>query len=90
VRLRAHRVPEEDQHVEAAGGDQGADLLVTAQWSALKAGDWQVELPAEQPARRTGRVEVVVGEDVAVVFGPLEEVTFPVVVGDDGDALRFG
>jgi hypothetical protein len=32
----------------------------------------------------------MVGEDVAVIFGPLEEVAFPVVVGDQGNALRFG
>jgi len=37
---------------------------------------------AEQPAGRAGRVQDVVGEDVAVEFGPLEEVAFPVVVGD--------
>ena len=33
---------------------------------------------------------LVVGEDVPVIVGPLEEVAFPVVVGDQGDALRFG
>jgi len=37
---------------------------------------------AEQPAGRAGCIEDVVGEDVAVEFGPLEEVAFPVVVGD--------
>ena len=45
---------------------------------------------AEQPARGAGRVQDVVGEDVPVVLGPLEQVAFPVVVGDQGDALRFG
>jgi hypothetical protein len=43
MRLRAHRVPEEDEHVQVAGGDQRADLLVTAQWPALEAGDGQVQ-----------------------------------------------
>jgi len=43
VRLRAHRVPEEDEHVEAPRGDQRADLLVAAERAALEAGHGQVE-----------------------------------------------
>jgi len=52
-----------------------------------KAGDGQLERLAQQPAGGAGGVQQVVGEDVPVVFGPLEEVAFPVVVGDEGDAL---
>jgi hypothetical protein len=90
VWLRAHRVPEEDEHVQVAGGNQRADLLVTAERPALKAGDGQVQAVAEQAAGRAGRVEDMVGEDVTVVLGPLEQVAFPVVVRDQGDVLRFG
>ena len=61
-----------------------------AERAALEAGDGQVERLGEQPAGSAGRVQDVVGEDVPVVFGPLEQVAFPVVVGDQGDALRFG
>src|SRR6202035_1507271 len=87
VRLRAHRIPEEDQHVEASRRDERADLLVAAEWAALEAGDGRAEALAEQPAGGAGRVQDVVGEDVPVVLDPLEEVVFPVVVGDQGDAL---
>jgi len=38
---------------------------------------------------------LVVGEDVPVIVGPLEEIAFPVIMSDQGDALlgecgRFG
>src|SRR5580658_7650659 len=90
MRLRAHRVPEEDEHVKVAGGDQRADLLVTAEWPALEAGDGQVHSVAQHLAGRAGRIQDVTGEDVTVVLGPLEEVTFPGVVRDQGDVLRSG
>ena len=88
VRLRAHRIPEEDEHVELPRRDERADLLVSSEGTALEAGDGQVERLGEQPAGGAGRVQDVVGEDVPVVLGSLEEVAFPVVVGDQGDALR--
>src|ERR1700683_342137 len=90
MRLWAHRVPEEDEHVKVAGGDQRADLLVTAEWPALEAGDGQVHSVAQHLAGRAGRIQDVTGEDVTVVLGPLEEVTFPVVVRYQGDVLRSG
>jgi hypothetical protein len=90
MRLRAHRVPEEDQHVELAEGDERADLLVAAERAALEAGDRQVECFAQQPAGGAGSVQGVPGEQVPVVLGPLEEVVLLAVVGDQGDALRFG
>src|SRR4029077_326415 len=62
VRLRAHRIPEEDQHVEASRRDKRADLLVAGEWGAPEAGDGQDEPFAEQPARGAGRVQDVVGE----------------------------
>src|SRR5487761_1138692 len=90
MRLRAHRVPEEDEHVKVTRSDQRADLLVTAEWPALEAGDGQVQAVTQHLAGRAGRIQDVTGEDVTVVLDPLEEVTFPVVVRDQGDVLRSG
>src|SRR5579872_3718423 len=90
MRLRAHGVPEEDEHVKVTRSDQRADLLVTAERTALEAGDGQVQAGTQQLAGRAGRVQDVTGEDVTVVLGPLQEVTFPVVVRDQGDVLRSG
>jgi len=55
VRLGLQRVPEEDQQVDVAVRDPGADLLVAAQRAAEEAGDRQAELVAEQSARGRGR-----------------------------------
>src|ERR1700722_8920441 len=90
MRLRAHRVPEENEHVKVTRSDQRADLLVTAEWPALEAGDGQVQAVTQHLAGRAGRIQDVTGEDVTVVLDPLEEVTFPVVVRDQGDVLRSG
>src|SRR3984957_8078798 len=90
MRLRAHRVPEENEHVKVTRSDQRADLLVTAEWPALEAGDGQVQAVTQHLAGRAGRIQDVTGEDVTVVLDPLEEVTFPVVMRDQGDVLRSG
>src|SRR5579859_2835076 len=90
MRLRAHRVPEENEHVKVTRSDQRADLLVTAEWPALEAGDGQVQAVTQHLAGRAGRIQDVTGENVTVVLDPLEEVTFPVVVRDQGDVLRSG
>jgi hypothetical protein len=90
MRLCAQRVPEEDQHVELAQGDERADLLVAAERAAQEAGDRQLERLAQQPAGGTSGVQGVAGEQVSVVLGPLEQIVLLAVVGDQGDALRFG
>ncbi len=91
VRLRLERVPEEDQDVDLALRDLGADLLVAAERAALQAGDRQPELVAEQRAGGAGGAEVVLGQQRAVEPGPLREVRLLVVVRDQGDpAARAG
>ena len=44
VRLRFERIPEEDEKIDLAIGDLGADLLIAAQGPALELGDLEAQL----------------------------------------------
>src|SRR5207248_2068239 len=71
VRVRLQRVPEEHQQVDPALRDPGADLLVTAVRAAAEAGDRQAEPVLQQAARGGGGEQLVAGQQVQVVPGPL-------------------
>jgi hypothetical protein len=90
VWLGLERIPEEDQTIDLAFGDAGADLLVAAERAALKFVDRQPELLLEQMAGGAGREELVGGEEIDVESGPLEQLELLVVVGDQGDRARPG
>ena len=59
VRVRLERVPEEDHEVDPALGDRRTHLLIAAERAAQEAVDVQAELVREQPAGRSGGVELV-------------------------------
>lgn len=80
-------IPEEDEHVEAALGHQRPDLEVAAERTALQLEDAHAELLLQQRPGRARGDEVVPGQDVTVVDGPLHEVALLVVVRDQADAL---
>ena len=87
MRLGLERVPEEDQHVDHAVGDHGADLEIAAQRPRLELLHGEVQIPDEQQSGRTCGNEVVRLEHASVVPGPFDQVLFLVVVGDEPDAL---
>ena len=86
VRLRLKRIPEENQQVDLAIGDPGADLLVAAEGPAAETGDGQVEFFVKQPPGGTGGIQAVPGQDRAVESGPFGEVLFSAVVRDERDS----
>jgi hypothetical protein len=57
--MRLERIPEEDQHVDLAIGDPGADLLVAAERAAAQAGHRQPEFGHEEVTGRASRAQVV-------------------------------
>ena len=85
VRMRLQRVPQEDQDVDLALGEAGADLLVAAVGAAPEAGNGQAKLLGQQMAGRGGCEQVVSVEEIEVVLGPLQHVPFLIVVRDQGD-----
>src|SRR5207253_7915253 len=85
VRLRLQRVPEEDQTVDVALGDSGANLLIATQRSALELVDSQPELLLQQMAGGAGGVQLVVSQELAIEASPLEQRLFLVIVGHQGD-----
>ncbi len=87
VRLRFQRIPEEDQEVDFSARDPGADLLVTAEWSALQLVDRETEVSFQNAAGGTGGVHLMVRQQVTIEGGPLEQVTLLVVMRDQGDLL---
>jgi hypothetical protein len=84
VRLGLERVPEEDQDVDAALGDPGADLLVAADRPTEEPGDRQAELEFQQGTGGSGGVQRVSVQCLQVVLGPAEQVRLLVVVRDQG------
>lgn len=90
MRLGLEGVPEEDQDVDAALGDPGADLLVAADRAAEEPGDRQAELELQQAAGGAGGVDRVVVQGFQVVLGPAEQVGLLVVVRYEGDVSSGG
>jgi hypothetical protein len=90
VGLRLERVPEEDEHVDRALDDLGADLQVAAERAARNPLHRELEAVVEQAARRAGGDEPVAHQRVDVEPRPLEQVLLAVVVRDEGDASGRG
>ena len=65
-------IPEEDQEIDRALGDKRANLLVATEWAAQESFDRDIQLVSDEPAGRAGRVNVVFGEDLAIVRRPLQ------------------
>jgi len=87
VRLRLERVPEEDQHVELALGDERPELLVAAERPGEQTVHRQPEPVVDELAGGPGAEELVSREGSLVEAGPVEEVLLLVVVRDERDAL---
>ena len=87
VRVRLQRIPKEDDGVDLALRDLGADLLVAAERTALQLLDGQVQVLLQEPAGRAGCDEVVAGQGVPVEARPFEQVLLLVVVCDECDGL---
>ena len=81
-------IPEEDEKVELAARDHRPDLLIATEGTALKLHDRKIQFAREQGACRAGRVQLVIGERVAVEPRPLQQIGFLVVVRDERDPLR--
>jgi hypothetical protein len=87
VRMGLERIPEEDEHVELARGDERADLLVTAERAALEPGHLEVPPLRDEPAGGPRGDEVVLAQDRLVVADPREQVFLAAVVRDERDPL---
>ena len=87
VRLRFHRIPEEDDEIDSSLDNTGADLLVAAERPAQEAGDRQSQLLAEKSSGRTGRVQLVLRKRIPVVARPLQQLAFAIVMCDERHEL---
>ena len=85
MRMWLQRVPQKHQQVDLAFGDAGTDLLVTAVRAAPEAGDRQPELLLQEVTGGGRGEQLVTGQQVQVVLGPLEHVPLLVVVRDQGN-----
>ncbi len=68
-------IPEEDQEIDRALGDERADLLVATEWAAQESFDGYIQFVSDEPAGRAVSVNVVLGEDLAIVRRPLQSGT---------------
>ena len=68
-------------------GNFRANLLIAAQRAALKLVDRDLQLVLQKLSRRAGRVQAVIGQQVAIEVGPLEQVPLLVVVSDQGNVF---
>ena len=93
VRIVGHRIegiPEEDQHVYLAFGNQGTELLVTAHGAGEEAGNGQLRLLAEHGARGAGRIEMVELELLLAAHHPVQQRGLHVVVSHQRHPLVGG
>ena len=81
------RIPEKDEKIDLVGDDLSSDLLVPAQWSALKSRDFEAKFAFQDLAGGTCRIHFVVCQEIAVVFGPFHQVQFLIVVSDQRNVL---
>jgi len=90
MRMRLQPIPEEHQQIDLALGDAGADLLVAAVRAAPEADDRQPELLLQQVTGRGRRGQLVTGQQIQVLLGPLQHVPLPIVVRNQGDPSPCG
>jgi hypothetical protein len=81
------RIPEKDQKIDLASDDLGTDLLITPQWSALEFRDFEAKFLFQYLAGGTCSIHFMVCQEFAVVFGPLHQSPFLIVMRDKGDLL---
>ena len=87
MRLLFQRVPEKNQEIDFVVHDPGPDLLVAPERTALQLVDREIQFAFEQRARRAGRKDFVMRQQVAVEFGPFDQIALLVVVRDQRDFL---
>ena len=80
-------IPEEDQQLDLALRDLGADLLVASQRPALQLVDGKSDLFFEQLASRAGGKQLVLRQDVPIEACPLQEILLLIIMRHEGDAF---
>ena len=86
MRLGFERVPEEDHEVHFVFHDLGADLLVAAERSILSLVILS-ELLLQHFAGCACGIDLMMSQQIPVIFCPFEQVVFLVVVGNEGYLL---
>src|SRR5258708_19055091 len=87
MRVRLKWIPEEDQQLNLALRDLGADLLVASQWPALQLVDGKSDLFLEQLASRAGGKQLMLRQDVPIEACPLQEILLLIIMRHEGDAF---
>ena len=81
------RIPEKYKKIYLATGNLGTDLLITAQGPALEFRDSEAKFVFQDLAGGACRIHFMVCQEIAVIFGPLHQSPFLIVVRDKGDLL---
>ncbi len=84
MRLRFERIPEEDQEVNFAFHDLGADLLIAAERPAFEFDDLEAEFLLQNFPRRACRVDLMMRQKITVEFRPFEQVALFISVRHEG------
>src|SRR5258708_1434299 len=87
MRVRLEWIPEEDQQLDLALRDLGADLLVASQRPALQLVDGKSDLFLKQLASRAGGKQLVLCQDVPIEACPLQEILLLIIMRHEGDAF---
>jgi hypothetical protein len=80
VRLRRHRVAQENHCIDLAFDQQRADLQVTAEGAGMLAVDRQAQLIGQAPAGGAGGGQVAAAQEVRVLGRQRDHVVFFLVV----------
>ena len=99
MRVRLHRIPEEDNDIHFSLGNERPELLVAAEGPGFQFDDRVFELPPVAQLFQQGFLdefprcsragELMVENDLSVPPRPFHEVFLTVIVGNEGNSFRM-
>ena len=85
--LRFERIPEKDEKIDFTISYLGADLLITAQWSTVKFGDFKAKLLFQDLAGCPCCIYLVVSQEHSIEFCPFNQIALLVVMRNKSNLL---
>jgi hypothetical protein len=87
VGLGLQRIPKEYHHVYALFNYRSTYLKIAPQRATVEAMHIQANFVIDEPACGARTIKIVLGEEFGVVFTPINQVGFAVVVGNQCNIL---
>lgn len=84
---RFERTPEKHYEIDAAFDDGCTDMEVAAEGPTGEAVYREIQLLRQEASGGTGGEQPMFGQDTPIAVGPVQEIPFPIIMGDERDVL---